>query len=74
LLDQASRVHPFRLRRIDQRKTKNVFLLASANVKTIPVVRRIQNEATILKNNPITARAEFDNRDAKKTQRQAPRA
>jgi hypothetical protein len=35
-------------------------------VKTISVVRRIQNEATILKNNPITARAEIDNRDAKK--------
>ena len=37
-------------------------------MKTIPVVRRIQDEATILKNNPILIRvaAEIDNRDAKK--------
>jgi len=35
-------------------------------MKTIPVVRRIQNEATILKDHPIAASAEIDNRDAKK--------
>ena len=49
LFDQPSRLRPFGFGRIDQIEAKNVFLIAGANVKTIPVICRIENELAIFR-------------------------
>jgi hypothetical protein len=66
LLNQTRWIHCVRFGRVNEIEGKDVFVCAGADVKTIPVIRRIQNEATILKDNPITASTEIDDRDANK--------
>ena len=56
LSNQTGRLCPFCFGRIDQIEAKDVFLAAGTNVKTVSVVRRIRNETTSLKGDPVGGR------------------
>ena len=53
LLDQSRGGQRIRFRRVDQIKAKNVFLVTSARMKAIAVIRRVHNKSAILKNDPF---------------------
>ena len=65
LFNQTPRFCFARFGRVNQIKAKDILGAAGAGVKTIAVVRRIRDEATILENSPLFAlgpRAKIDNR------------
>jgi hypothetical protein len=53
LFDEASRRHFVCFGRVNEIKTKQVFLIPSTHVKAVAIIRRVRDQPTILQHNPI---------------------
>ncbi len=68
LFNKPSRRHFVRFGRVNEIKTKQVFLLTGAHMKAVAVIGWVCNETAILQNNPIfrsAASGHMDSRGAK---------
>src|SRR5262249_40314777 len=65
LFNKASRRHFVRFRRVNEIKTKQVFLSAGTHMEAVAIIRPIQDEPALFQDNPISAlvsRAKIDSR------------
>ena len=53
LFNEAPRRHFVRFGRVNEVKTKQIFLLSGAHMKAVTVIRRIRDESAIFQHNPI---------------------
>ena len=53
LFNEPSRRHFVRFGRVNEIKTKQVFLRAGTHMKAVAVIRRIRDESAIFQHNPI---------------------